>query len=77
MSAEGPPFVRTDEEYLARQQERTKTPFRVQKLQQSVPPAKDGIYRTQRGAAWVDRSIATGEVVARSDDGPSVPPNLP
>ena len=64
------PFVWNDNEYLALQARRAAgVGFRTDRFALSPPPdPREGIYRTWRGQTWVDRDIATGEVVARSND---------
>lgn len=61
-------YVRNDNEYLTRcQEERARTQFRNLHPPVRQGPQRDGISRTWRGpTVWVDRRIATGEVVAAS-----------
>jgi hypothetical protein len=65
---EGPIYVRNDNEYLDKVREAARIQFRQQARFRPTVPATPGVYRTWRGlTTWVDRDIATGQVVARSD----------
>jgi hypothetical protein len=74
MSSTGPiygppyPYTRNDNEYLALQSRNAFVRFRLERYAETpLPNPREGTYRIQRGPVWVDRDLATGAVVARSE----------